>query len=115
MVTKLRPTVYMTQEGHFDYSGADDYGELKFITAEDFNSAPNSIINTQVINDIVGALRDFNKESDWVIASGSPYITAIVFLVLGLMGIESVNILRWDNRSRKYNELTINLIEWGVG
>jgi hypothetical protein len=54
-------------------------------------------------------LRRYDATQDWLVVSGSPYVSAAVFLLLGQAGFETVRVLRWDNRDRVYRPLFIEI------
>lgn len=101
--------VYVTCETNHDFSMAEEFGSISFLTADDLNNSKASIHNSKVLADIQEKLEEFDPENDWVLVAGSPYISASVFLMLGLMGIDSVKILRWNNRDFVYQPLYLDL------
>ena len=49
----------------------------------------------------------FNPDDDYIVISGSPIVTAAVFMLLAEKTRE-VKMLRWSNRDRVYQPLVIN-------
>lgn len=101
--------VYVTQENTaLNYLPAEDFGEIVFITRNDFSPIRNSLSNVELINDIERALKSFNPDVDYITVSGSPVVAAVVFMVLAKK-TKHVQILRWSNRDRLYQPIYISL------
>ncbi len=103
--------VFVTQEartGRIDYSPARDFGTLKFITIMDFSSDDESIQNKVLVDEIRTALRDFDIDNDFIVMTGSPLVTAAVFMILRER-THIARVLRWSNQSHTYTPVTINL------
>lgn len=94
--------VYVTQETEFDFRPAERFGAVKFLTASDVHNSKNSLHNSLLIKDMQRALRRYDPSKDFIVPVGSPYVQAIAFWVLGMMGHTSISILRWSNRDRLY-------------
>lgn len=102
-------TVYVTQETHHDFTKAEHYGDIEFITKDDFSNVKNSLVNKGLIMEINHKVKKIDPEVDWLVISGSPYVSAAVFMALGRRGFQSVNVLRWDNRDGVYRPITVDL------
>lgn len=102
-------TVYITQETQHDFSEAEKFGGVEFLTAKDLNNNRNSPHNEALMADIAHRLRRFDPEQDYIVIAGSPYVSALVFLLLGLRRERAIRILRWDNRDLKYIPLYLEL------
>ncbi len=103
--------VFVTQEARsrsIDYAPARAFGTLEFVTVMDFSSEENSLNNQVLVDEIRARLRDFDSESDYVVITGSPVVTAAVFMILRER-VTSVRVLRWSNRDLSYSVATINL------
>jgi hypothetical protein len=96
------PTVYVTQETPHDFSKAESFGTIEFLTRDDLNNVKGSLHNERLVVDITRKLKDFDESRDWIVIAGSPYVSALVFMLLGRRGLKSVKILRWDNRDYIY-------------
>lgn len=101
------PRVWVIQEGRNDYSPAEEFGEVHFVTKGDFVKFENSVQNGEVVADI----RKFNTEYipgvDFIIPAGNPVIVALVMMGL----VESThNILKWDGRRATYVPFKLNPI-----
>lgn len=101
--------VYVTQETDYDFSRAEAYGEVVFLTRDDLNNLKGSLQNEVVISQLAAKLSKFNEQDDWMVITGSPYIAAAVFLILGKRNVRTVRVLRWDNRDHRYIPLYLEL------
>lgn len=101
--------VFVTQETPHNFNKAEVYGEIVFLTRDDLNNVRGSLHNQALVRSIKHQLRNFDEHEDWLVITGSPYVAATVFMILGLMGIREVNVLRWDNRDYDYVPLHIDL------
>lgn len=105
----LPPSVYVTQETRNDFSPAEQFGEVKFITHKDLHNIRQSRHNEALVAEVKEALKHYDPERDWLVISGSPYVAALVFMLIGHKKPKHVQILRWDNRDFKYVPLHIEL------
>lgn len=103
------PKVFVTQETNYDFSPAEAYGEIVFITNDDVNNINGSIHNISLMQQIRRCLHQFNQDEDFVIISGSPYVAALAFMVLGLKGRTNIKFLRWSNRDKTYTPISVDL------
>lgn len=101
--------VFVTQESSYNFSKAEEFGEVVFIVRDDLHNNKGSLHNERVIWEINRKLKDFNPEDDWLVIAGSPYIAAVVFLLLGRRGVKNINVLRWDNRDYMYLPMKLDL------
>lgn len=104
-----KPKVFVTQETNYDFQPAESFGEVVFVTHKDLNNMRASMHNDRVVAEVRDRLKHFDPAEDWVVIAGSPYIAALVFMLLGHRRINTVKILRWDNRDRRYVPLHIEL------
>lgn len=102
-------TVYVTQETNADFSGAEAWGEVQFLTSDDLNNSRGSFTNASVIKLIRHRLKKFDPDHDWIVIAGSPYIAAAVFMLLGQIRLQAVQVLRWDNRDRVYRPMYLDI------
>lgn len=110
----MAATVYVTHETNFaskpyDFSLAEKYGTVEFVTRNDVNNMKNSLENKALVREIRMRLHKFDPDRDFVLIAGSPYVTALMFLILGARKIRKVKFLRWSNRDRLYTPVTIDL------
>lgn len=103
--------VFVTSENvGLDYSPAEGWGELQFITNKDFTAMGElSPSNADLVREIRKQLLKFNAEEDLVIVSGSPLVSAVVFMMLGKMGVKRISVLRWSNRDHVYYRTSVNI------
>jgi len=94
--------VFITHEGPLDYSKAQAFGDLHPITSRDLSNTPNSQINRELVAQIKNKLNRFDPDEDYLLISGSPYVSSICTWVLGQLGILNFKILRWSNQDRVY-------------
>lgn len=103
------PVVWVTQEmPRFNYTSAEKFGDVKFVTATDFNNMVNSIHNRDLVDNITRTLRDFDFDRDYIAPTGSPIISMAVMAVLGRK-CKKFKILKWDNRDYVYVPLTVEI------
>lgn len=104
-----KPRVFVTQETNYDFTPAEQFGDIVFLTHKDLNNMRASIHNDKVAAEIKDKLKHFDPEEDWIVIAGSPYIAALVFMLIGRKNINSIKVLRWDNRDFRYVPLHIEL------
>lgn len=99
--------IYITQEmSSLDYSNAEQFGELVPLTRDDVSSVKDSLVNAKIAADVHSRLAGFTPELDYVLFSGSPMVSALVFMELGKR-FDKVRVLRWSNRDQCYAPVTI--------
>lgn len=101
--------VFITQEMPYNFAKAERYGDITFLTRKDLNNVKGSLHNAAVMSEIVGKLKEYDESEDWLIITGSPYISAVVFAILGRRGVQTMNVLRWDNRDFDYVPMFIEM------
>lgn len=101
--------VYVIQETPHNFLPAEQYGEVEFLSIGDFNSTRNSLHNENLVRNLRQRLKAYRPETDYLVITGSPYVTAAVFLILGHRGVHEVQFLRWSNRDMVYTPLTISI------
>lgn len=103
------PKVHVTQENPaLNYLPAEQFGEIVFLTKDDFSLVKNSLANEALINSLRHKLKNFDPDDDYMVISGSPAVSAVVFMLLRER-TPRVKILRWSNRDRVYQPLSITL------
>jgi hypothetical protein len=102
--------VFVTQEQtRLNYLPAEKFGEICFITRDEFSPVAASLTNIHLIDCIRKALSEFRPEQDYIVFSGSPTVAAAVFATMGKMGILAFRVLRWSNRDNLYTPIGITL------
>jgi hypothetical protein len=101
--------IFVTQERDFDFSPAETFGELVFVTDQDFWNIDKSQHNARLIDNIADAFKDYDPVADYIIAAGSVIVMAATFLILGKRGHRKVRMLRWSNRDRCYEPVILDI------
>lgn len=101
--------VYVTQEGKFDYSPAEAYGDVVFLTGDELVPIKGSLRNESLIDSLRFQLQKYDPEEDFILPSGSPYVSALVFYILGSKNVGKLRMLRWSNRDKQYTPIFIDL------
>lgn len=106
------PTVFVVQENpHLDYSDAERFGEVEFITNIEFSPIKGSLNNERVLTDIRHAMAKFDPHRDYLLMTGNPisigyaFHLAIRHSYLGTTRVP-LNLLRWDGITRRYQHVT---------
>ncbi len=89
---------WVTQEGNNDYSPAEEFGEVRFITRGDLRSMQGQQ-NEAVCQDIRKFLTEYIPGKDSIILAGNPMVGALV--ILSLRGPVH-QLLKWDGRRAAY-------------
>ena len=97
--------VWVIQEGKNDYSSAENYGEVNFVTRSDYRTTKGSQQNATVISDIARFRTDYIAGMDYIILAGNPIVTALV--VMSLVD-GNHRFLKWDGRRSEYIPFTLN-------
>ena len=100
--------VWVVQEGRNDYSSAEEFGEVRFITELDYNSLRISQQNTLVAADIRKFRTQYIPEVDFIIPAGNPIVVALVTMTLGN---GKHKFLKWDGRRAAYIPFILNAAE----
>lgn len=101
--------ILVTQEMPWDFTDAERFGRISFLASDDLHNTKGSPHNERLLADLRNKLVKFNPKTDWILVTGSPFISAAVFLILGHFGHRYVPILRWNNRDRRYTPLHMQL------
>ena len=104
--------VFITQEQtKLNYLPAEKFGEIVFITCDEFSAVAGSLTNARLMSRVWDVLEHFNPEEDYLVFSGSPTVAAAVFAVVGKMDFDAFRVLRWSNRDNAYTPITIDIKE----
>lgn len=104
----MNSKVYVTQEANVDYSKAEKFGEVVFLTSQDLVNIKGSLHNENMLRMLRRKLGKFEPSMDWIAISGSPYVSAAVFTILGQMGHTKLRLLRWGNREFDYSPMYLD-------
>lgn len=109
MTNRKTPRVYVVQEqNRLDYSDAERFGEVHFLTRLEYNGLRNSIRNKQVVSDIKVGLAEFDPTIDYLLMTGSPVSMGYAFWLAMLEAARAgyrLNILQWDRESSQYKHI----------
>jgi len=102
--------VFVVQENPgLDYTDAERFGDIRFITNQEFSSVSGSLNNKDILADIVYALASFNPKVDYLLMTGNPITIGYAFHRAMLRAISvagdaspALYLLRWDGFSRTY-------------
>ncbi len=118
-MSQSAPRVFITQENsQLNYGHAEEFGEVVFLTSKEVSPVPGSLINAEVTKELASKLESFDFDHDYIAPSGSPTVCGLAFLALGRrielmhendVGPKNLRILRWSNRDRVYQPITITL------
>lgn len=95
----MKPIVWVVQEGKNDYSPAEDFGEVRFITESDLRSMEDSRQNAAVEHDIIRFKASYAQGIDYIIPVGNPML--VVKIAMSLPSGEH-KFLKWDGRRAAY-------------
>lgn len=98
-MTETRPTVWVIQEGQNDYSSAEEYGTVRFVTKAELTKFKDSQQNNEVDLDVRRFLSEYIAGVDYIIPSGNPMIVILTALLLPR---GNHNFLKWDGRRAVY-------------
>lgn len=98
--------VYVTHESlNFDYTPAEVYGDIDFLTATDLSVHHNSPSNRTTVDGIRKKLEGFTQD-DYLLPSGSPIITGLAMAILHER-FEKINVLKWSKMYQNYSSMVV--------
>lgn len=106
-----RPMVYVIGQQPFDYTPAQQFGTLYFMSARKLAPvAPGNggDWNRSTLASIRNDLKDYRPDVDFIIPTGQPSMLMLVGMVLAQMGGPH-RVLGWDGRRGHYLEYKVNL------
>lgn len=107
-MNQKKPRVFVVQENpNLNYTSAEQFGEVVFMTAVEFSPMKNSPRNKFILDGIEAMMRDFDPDVDYLLLSGNPIIMGYVFH-LAMSKKPEVSVLWWSRDDRKYNEVLFN-------
>lgn len=104
-----RPLVYIIEQQPFNYSAAEVYGQLMFLSAKKL--APYSLSplwNNEVLRSLRHELADYVPEYDFIVPTGAPNRILLVGMLLKERGSKH-KILGWDAKQQRYIEYLISI------
>lgn len=99
------PKVWVIQEGNNDYSSAESFGEVNFVTRSDLRSMEGSAQNQELLADIRRFLSNYVAGVDYIIPVGNPMVSALVCMSLPRT---DHRLLKWDGRRATYIPFVLN-------
>tara|TARA_R110000772_G_scaffold268452_1_gene395567 strand:+ start:12973 stop:13284 length:312 start_codon:yes stop_codon:yes gene_type:complete len=92
-----------------NYSDAERYGDVVFMTVDEFKPNKGSLMNPRIIEQIKQKLSDFTGD-DFLILTGNPTIIGFAFAVAldKLKPTEGLQVLQWDRMSSSYRPFTFD-------
>ena len=97
--------VFVIQEGNNDYSQAEEFGEVHFVTRSDLRNIEGSKQNSQVIADLWRFKASYIPDKDFIVPVGNPVLIALLSMILGN---GDHKFLKWDGRKATYVPFTLN-------
>lgn len=101
--------VYIAQEGPFDYTSAEDYGQLEFCSVQEITPTKGGQLNENIIRNIRKKMINYIPGRDYILLSGSPIAIAHCLSIAFNMRNVPIehNILKWDGQRGAYVEYKI--------
>ncbi|AXH72332.1 MAG: hypothetical protein [Caudoviricetes sp.] len=100
-----KPKVFVTRENpDFNYSPAEAFGEVVFLTDREFTGNPNSLTDQTILRVMDERLAEFDPLTDYIVLTGSPITIAYAGHKV-LARNRPVQFLRWDNRAAHYHRV----------
>ena len=87
-----------------DYSPAECYGDLKFVTRADMPFHANSSVRDVWDDDVATFVRQYNEDTDFIIATGQPTAIFAIGCALGQAG-KAPRFLVWKREDNHYRIL----------
>jgi hypothetical protein len=105
----MEPKVYIVQEqDRFDYSPAEKFGELHFLTIHEYSTNKNSPKNDMIKDDMIRGLREYRPGVDYLVLTGSPILMCLGFHYANMHG-NVHKILKWDNQAYEYKIVNVGV------
>jgi len=97
--------VIISQEsGRLNFADAERFGEIRFLTNQEYSKIKSSITNKQTLKDVKDGLSDFDPDKDFLLLSGDPILMAFSFH-LAFSKAKYVKLLKWDKVAGQYFEI----------
>lgn len=93
------PIVFVTQDNRNDYSAAEQFGTVDFITRAELTKIDNSASNQQALADARRFLSFYKPGEDFILPTGNPMYVALIMMSLPKC---EHNLLKWDSRRCNY-------------
>lgn len=100
--------VFVVQENNrIDYSDAERYGDVVFLTAEEFKSTRGSLRNEAMLTQVRVKMSGYNPSEDYLLLTGNPIMIGYVFHVALTKG-KSITCLQWDRFTNNYKPVVFD-------
>ena len=94
--------VFVVQENNrLDYGPAEEFGQVLFITAEEYHPLKNSLRNAAILDRVDLAMESFDPDKDFLILTGNPVLIGYVFHK-ALQRARTIRFLQWDRMLSGY-------------
>lgn len=113
---ETRPIVWVCREqgirsnagvgGVMDYTPAEAYGDLKFVTRTDIPLHPESMVRRSWMDDVNAFVEQYDPARDYVIATGRTDAICVIGYALGKAG-KKPRFLVWRREDNHYRILDI--------
>lgn len=98
-------TVYVVQENpRMDYAPAEAYGDVVFMTADEYSPVASSLRNADIIHDVCRHMDKFEPANDHLVLTGNPVIMGYAFHK-AFQKAGAVKCLQWDRHRSEYREV----------
>ncbi len=108
-MSKLGPRVFVTHEKRgFDYSGALEFGEVIFLTRDEYLPLPTiGGKNDEIWDGMFDLMSDYRHGYDLILLSGSPVSMFIAGSLASSLGATGHKVLKWNNHRKSYDTCII--------
>lgn len=101
--------VWVVQENpRMDYSPAEAFGEIRFMTADEFRPMAASLKNEDIKADVERGAAEFVAETDWLVLTGNPIMIGYAFHLVHKEN-SRVRFLQWDRIRGEYRPYTFEV------
>lgn len=104
-MTSKTPVVFVVQENpNLNYTPAEKFGEVIFLTAAEFSPSKNSLRNVGIVKSIHDKLAEFDPDRDFLLLSGNPLMMCYAYgVAIAIKGY--VRVLWYSRNDRDYIEV----------
>lgn len=100
------PTIFVVQENqHADYSDAERYGNIVFMTSHEYKPVAGSPKNEMIKSRIRGHLSKYTPD-DFLVLTGNPTVIGYAFHIAAqavvARGGNNLRVLQWDKMTGAY-------------
>lgn len=103
---KTKPVVWVITEGNNDYTPAERFGTVKFITDQELRPSPASMQTHSAHADLRDFHKEYRPEVDYIVPTGNPVLIVLLGLILGRH--RNHLCLKWDSRTKEYTRYNIS-------